>query len=403
MSSYPSGQLGYIISVPVVRQRVLEREVDLVGPARDRADRADRRVQEHDVARADAQRAEAVGQVRAAAHPQGLRRTERMTTGGVSACWSAGAAWMRRTTSMPRTTRPKAAKPWPSGLRAPPKSSAGWSPMQMKKSDVAVVGAVARHGERAVLVLDARLVRPLQLDGGPGVLLAPGVDARLHDLDLHVLVGLVVQPDRAVEPPAVVVPGVDVLQEVRRGHGGVRLVDLDLDRAEGRLDHDRRQLRQRRRLRHRLRQDHDRRHPQCHRGPPSSILTRACAGRFPRGKLGRMSIKSDRWITRMAREHGMIEPFSERQVREGVVSYGVSSYGYDVRIADDFKIFTNINSTSSTPRTSTPRSFVDFRATSASSRPTRSRSRRTSSTSASRATCWSSAWASPPTRAAASS
>jgi dCTP deaminase len=74
-----------------------------------------------------------------------------------------------------------------------------------------------------------------------------------------------------------------------------------------------------------------------------------------------MSIKSDRWITRMAREHGMIEPFSDRQVREGVVSYGVSSYGYDVRIADDFKIFTNINSTVIDPKNFDSRSFVDFR------------------------------------------
>jgi dCTP deaminase len=74
-----------------------------------------------------------------------------------------------------------------------------------------------------------------------------------------------------------------------------------------------------------------------------------------------MSIKSDRWITRMAKEHGMIEPFSDRQVREGVVSYGVSSYGYDVRIADDFKIFTNINSTVIDPKHFDSRSFVDFR------------------------------------------
>jgi deoxycytidine triphosphate deaminase len=54
-----------------------------------------------------------------------------------------------------------------------------------------------------------------------------------------------------------------------------------------------------------------------------------------------MSIKSDRWIRRMAREHKMIEPFADSQVREGVISYGVSSYGYDMRIADEFKIFTN--------------------------------------------------------------
>ena len=60
--------------------------------------------------------------------------------GGVSACAREGAAWIRRTTSPPRTTRPKAAKPWPSGLRPPPKSRAGWGPTQMKKSDVALSG-----------------------------------------------------------------------------------------------------------------------------------------------------------------------------------------------------------------------------------------------------------------------
>ena len=74
-----------------------------------------------------------------------------------------------------------------------------------------------------------------------------------------------------------------------------------------------------------------------------------------------MSIKSDRWITRMAREHRMIEPFSDRQIREGVVSYGVSSYGYDVRIADDFKVFTNLNSTVIDPKHFDSRSFVDVR------------------------------------------
>jgi dCTP deaminase len=73
-----------------------------------------------------------------------------------------------------------------------------------------------------------------------------------------------------------------------------------------------------------------------------------------------MSIKSDKWIKRMALEHRMIEPFSDRQVREGVISYGVSSYGYDVRIARDFKIFTNINSTTVDPKSFDSRSFVDF-------------------------------------------
>ena len=78
-----------------------------------------------------------------------------------------------------------------------------------------------------------------------------------------------------------------------------------------------------------------------------------------------MSIKSDRWITRMAREHGMIEPFETRQVRanggDKIVSYGVSSYGYDVRCADEFKIFTNINTTIVDPKNFDARSFVDFR------------------------------------------
>ncbi|GAB0059453.1 hypothetical protein IBA8401_04770 [Pseudomonas syringae] len=67
-----------------------------------------------------------------------------------------------------------------------------------------------------------------------------------------------------------------------------------------------------------------------------------------------MSIKSDKWIRRMAQEHGMIEPFVERQVRgEGadrVISFGVSSYGYDVRCADEFKVFTNINSATVDPK-----------------------------------------------------
>jgi dCTP deaminase len=74
-----------------------------------------------------------------------------------------------------------------------------------------------------------------------------------------------------------------------------------------------------------------------------------------------MSVQSDKWIRRMAIEHGMIEPFNEKQVREGVISYGLSSYGYDARIADEFKIFTNINHTIVDPKDFDPRSFVDFR------------------------------------------
>ena len=55
-----------------------------------------------------------------------------------------------------------------------------------------------------------------------------------------------------------------------------------------------------------------------------------------------MGLKPDHWIRKMAHEHKMIEPFVENQVREGVISYGVSSYGYDVRVANEFKIFTNV-------------------------------------------------------------
>lgn len=64
----------------------------------------------------------------------------------------------------------------------------------------------------------------------------------------------------------------------------------------------------------------------------------------------------------MAREHGMIEPFEDRQVRDGVISYGLSSYGYDIRVADEFKIFTNINSTVVDPKSFDARSFVDLKA-----------------------------------------
>jgi len=74
-----------------------------------------------------------------------------------------------------------------------------------------------------------------------------------------------------------------------------------------------------------------------------------------------MSIKCDKWIRRMAREHRMIEPFAENQVRNGVISYGVSAYGYDIRVADEFKIFTNINSTIVDPKRFDEQSFVSFK------------------------------------------
>src|SRR5712664_1151590 len=73
-----------------------------------------------------------------------------------------------------------------------------------------------------------------------------------------------------------------------------------------------------------------------------------------------MSIKSDRWIRRMAKEFRMIEPFADRQVRDGVISYGVSSYGYDMRVAPEFKIFTNALSAVVDPKHFDPKSFVEF-------------------------------------------
>lgn len=74
-----------------------------------------------------------------------------------------------------------------------------------------------------------------------------------------------------------------------------------------------------------------------------------------------MSIKSDKWIKRMAVEHQMIAPFEEGQVRNGVISYGLSSYGYDIRVANEFKIFTNVNTAIVDPKNFDERSFVDFK------------------------------------------
>ena len=73
-----------------------------------------------------------------------------------------------------------------------------------------------------------------------------------------------------------------------------------------------------------------------------------------------MSIKPDKWITRMVKEYGMIDPYEQKQIKDNSVSYGVSSYGYDIRIADEFKIFTNINHMVVDPKDFDPRSFVDF-------------------------------------------
>ena len=73
-----------------------------------------------------------------------------------------------------------------------------------------------------------------------------------------------------------------------------------------------------------------------------------------------MSIMSDRWITQMAREHGMIEPYEDRQVRKGVISYGVSSYGYDMRVAREYRIFTNVLNSIVDPKAFDPKSFVEY-------------------------------------------
>lgn len=75
-----------------------------------------------------------------------------------------------------------------------------------------------------------------------------------------------------------------------------------------------------------------------------------------------MTIKADRWIQTMSEQHGMIEPFVAEQVRGGVISYGLSSYGYDMRIADEFKVFTNVYNTVVDPKHFDPRSFVDIKA-----------------------------------------
>ena len=74
-----------------------------------------------------------------------------------------------------------------------------------------------------------------------------------------------------------------------------------------------------------------------------------------------MAIKADKWIRRMALEQKMIEPFVDGQVRDGVISYGLSSYGYDIRVTDEFKIFTNVHSAVVDPKHFTPQSFIDFK------------------------------------------
>jgi dCTP deaminase len=87
----------------------------------------------------------------------------------------------------------------------------------------------------------------------------------------------------------------------------------------------------------------------------------ASPGRNPtQNRIHRMSIQSDRWITEMALEHRMIEPFESSQIRDGVISYGVSSYGYDMRVANEFRIFTNVLNSIVDPKSFDPKSFVEF-------------------------------------------
>jgi dCTP deaminase len=74
-----------------------------------------------------------------------------------------------------------------------------------------------------------------------------------------------------------------------------------------------------------------------------------------------MGLKNDAWIRQMANEYNMIEPFVDDQIREGVISFGLSSYGYDIRVTDEFKIFTNVHSAVVDPKHFNPTSFVDFK------------------------------------------
>jgi dCTP deaminase len=74
-----------------------------------------------------------------------------------------------------------------------------------------------------------------------------------------------------------------------------------------------------------------------------------------------MGLKADNWIRKMSLEHRMIEPFVGEQQREGVISYGVSSYGYDIRVADEFKIFTNVHSSIVDAKNFDPKAYVDYK------------------------------------------
>ena len=74
-----------------------------------------------------------------------------------------------------------------------------------------------------------------------------------------------------------------------------------------------------------------------------------------------MGLMNDAWIRRMAKEQRMIEPFMDDQIRKDVISYGLSSYGYDIRVTDEFKIFTNVHSAVVDPKHFNPQSFIDYK------------------------------------------
>ena len=74
-----------------------------------------------------------------------------------------------------------------------------------------------------------------------------------------------------------------------------------------------------------------------------------------------MSIKSDKWIRKKSLENKMITPFTDNQIRKGTISYGLSSYGYDIRVSDEYKIFTNVNNSIVDPKKFDEKSFMDFK------------------------------------------
>ena len=74
-----------------------------------------------------------------------------------------------------------------------------------------------------------------------------------------------------------------------------------------------------------------------------------------------MAIKSDKWIKKMSIENDMISPFTDKQIKNGAISFGLSSYGYDIRVSDEYKIFTNVNNSVVDPKNFDEKSFVDFK------------------------------------------